>query len=181
MHGPEAAQQLQRGIRQGHKTILIALGVADMDTVACGIDISNLQTQAFAKTQAKAVDRKVEYPIAQLLRCTKQPSRLGNGDNVRQSYSPWRLDQIDMNPGLVQYVPVEESKSIQIQLDGTPGVALLEIGEIIDQLLLGQIVDAMVKILADATDAPGVGVDSFGLQPLELQVPQMFAIILVES
>ena len=97
------------------------------------------------------------------MRCAKHAGRFINGDNIRQSYRTWWFDQLDMTPGFVEYVLVEEFQTIQVQLDGTPGQPLLETEEVIDQLLLGEIVDFIVEKLANATNGPCVRVDGLGL------------------
>jgi hypothetical protein len=49
MYLPETTQQIQRCRRQRDKSILVALGIADMHPLACGIDIRHSQPQAFAQ------------------------------------------------------------------------------------------------------------------------------------
>ncbi len=44
VYRPEAAQHIPRGIRQGYKTVFIALGIADMDALTFGIEIGHFQT-----------------------------------------------------------------------------------------------------------------------------------------
>jgi hypothetical protein len=44
MHRPETAQQIQRRIRQGYKTVFIALGVTNMDALTFCIEVTHLQT-----------------------------------------------------------------------------------------------------------------------------------------
>ncbi len=46
VHLPETAQQVERCIRQGNETVLVALGIADMDAPANGVNITHLKTQA---------------------------------------------------------------------------------------------------------------------------------------
>jgi len=55
-----------------------------------------------------------------------------------------------------------------------------QLGEVVGQLLLGQILDLVIEALADPADGAGVGVDGLGLEPLELQVLQMPLVVLVE-
>lgn len=55
MHLPEAAQQVQRRIRQVNEAVRVAFGVADMHPLAVDIDITHLQAQAFfAESQTQA-------------------------------------------------------------------------------------------------------------------------------
>ena len=62
---PETTQQIQGRRRQRHQPILVALGIADMHPLAFGIDITHLQSQAFAQAQAKTVEREKEYPVTE--------------------------------------------------------------------------------------------------------------------
>ena len=52
MYGPEAPQELKRRLWQRHKAILVALGIANVHAGACGIDVAELQPQAFAQSQS---------------------------------------------------------------------------------------------------------------------------------
>ncbi len=65
---------------------------------------------------------------------------------------------------------VEELQAVEIELRGTPGVGLQEIGEVLGELGLGEILDAVVEVGADAPDGAGIGLDGLGLQALELEV-----------
>jgi len=67
MHRPEAAQQIQRPVRQGYKTVFVALGVTYMDALTLCIEIPHLQTQSFTESQAEAIDSEIEDPVAQLV------------------------------------------------------------------------------------------------------------------
>ena len=64
MHGPEAAQNLMRRLRQRNETIPVALGVANVHTSAYCIDIADLQPQSFSQAQSQAIKREEEYPVA---------------------------------------------------------------------------------------------------------------------
>lgn len=48
-----------------------------------------------------------------------------------------------------------------------------QVAEIFGELRLGEIVDLLVKILAQAPDRTGVDVDSLGLQTLEFEMLEM--------
>ena len=122
VHLPEAAQQGQRCIRQGNETVFIALGISDMDALTLGVNIAYLKTQAFTKAQAKAVEGKIEDPVTERQRCHEQPVGFFDGDDIRQALGLWRLDQINVLPGLMQHMRVVEFQSVKIVLDGAPGV-----------------------------------------------------------
>jgi len=59
-------------------------------------------------------------------------------------------------------------------------VGVEQIAEIPGQLLLGQLVDAVVEVGADAADGARVGLDGLRPQPLEPQVFEMGRVLLVE-
>lgn len=44
MHGPEAAQNLVGGFRQGNETVAVALGIADVHASAPRINIADLKS-----------------------------------------------------------------------------------------------------------------------------------------
>ena len=69
---------------------------------------------------------------------------------------------------------------VQIELNRAPGVRRQQIGEIIGQLLFGQVIDLLVEILANAAYRTGVSLYRLGLQPLELEVFKMVLIVLLE-
>jgi hypothetical protein len=79
-----------------------------------------------------------------------------------------------------QHMGVKELQSVQVELDRAPGMRVEQIDKIVGQLLLGQIVDVMVEIGADAADRPRIGVDRLRLQSLEPQVLEMDLVEVLE-
>ncbi len=75
---------------------------------------------------------------------------------------------------------VEELQPVQVELDGTPGVGLEQIGKVLEQLRLGQILDVAVEIDADAAHGARVGFDGLGLQALEPEVLEMRLVVTLE-
>jgi len=61
---PEAAQEIERRLRQRNEAILVALGVADMHARVRGVDIAQLQAQTFAQAQAEAIEGEEENAVA---------------------------------------------------------------------------------------------------------------------
>ena len=177
---PETAQQRQCCRWQRHQAILIALGIAYVHTLTFGVDIADLQSQALAETEAQAIDGEVENPVTERVRCQKQTLGFLNGDDIRQTLSPWRFDQIQRRPGLVQNVGVEEFERVQVEFNGAPGMGLQQIGEILEQLRFGQSMDLIIEILAEAPNATGVSLYRLGLKAFELKVFKMGLIIALE-
>ena len=82
---PEPAQDTQGDLGQWHKPIPVAFGVAYVDPVAHGVNVGDLQGQAFAQAQAQAVQSEVEHPVAQGAGGCKQRLRFLDGDDVGQA------------------------------------------------------------------------------------------------
>ena len=53
------------GLRQGHKAIPVALGIADMHAHAHRINIADLQPQLFAQAQAQVIEDEDEHPVTE--------------------------------------------------------------------------------------------------------------------
>jgi hypothetical protein len=134
-----------------------------MDTVTLGIYIAHFKAQAFAESQAKALDGELENPVTERMGRHEQSFGFLDGDDIRQALGLRRLDQINVLPGLMQHMRVEEFQTVQIELDGAPRVRVKQIGEVVGQLLFGKIVDLILEIRADAANGPGVGVVSYSL------------------
>ncbi len=82
------------------------------------------------------------------------------------------LDQVNRHPGFFQHVLVEELEAIQVEFDGTPGVGAEQVGEVGEQLRLGQVMELMVKIVTDSADGACIGLDGFGLKAFQCKVLQ---------
>ena len=66
-----------------------------------------------------------------------------------------------------------ELQAVEVEFDRAPRVRPDQVAEVLGELRLREFIDLPVKILAQAPDGAGVGVDGLGLQPLELEVLQM--------
>ena len=60
-------------------------------------------------------------------------------------------------------------------------MGLQSVGEVVEQLRFGQMLDPVVEIGADAPNRAGVGIDRLGLQPLQLQVLEMLIVLGLEA
>jgi hypothetical protein len=90
------------------------------------------------------------------------------------------LSALSAHSGLAQDVGVVELQAIEIELDRAPGVRVQQLGEVVGQLLLGEIIDSLIEVRADAADGARVGVDGLGLQAFELEVLEVGLIVLFE-
>jgi hypothetical protein len=180
MNLPEAAQQGQRGRRQGHQAILVALGIADMHALTFGVDIAHLQAQALAEAQTQAVDGEKENPVTEHMGGQEKLLSLFHANNIRQALDLGRLDQIGGYPGFAQHMGIIELEAVQIELDRAPGMRCQQIGKIIGQLRFGQVIDLFIEILTDTPNGTGVSLYRLGLEPFELKVFKMGLIIALE-
>lgn len=167
---PETAQELVGGRRQRHQAILVALGIADMHTPARAVDVGDRQPQAFAQAQAETVEGEEEDPVTEHLRGQKNPLGLLDRDDVRQALRARRFDQTGRHPGFLQHVLVVELEPVQIELERTPGVRLTQVGEVIQQVGLAQIVDLMSEVVSHPAHGARIRLDRLRLQALERQV-----------
>lgn len=119
-------------------------------------------------------------PVARHVCGGDDPLGLLDGDDVGQALHAWGLDEPRGDPGLAQDVLVVELQAVQIELDRTPRVRGHQLGEIVDQLRLGEIIDSTLEMFADAPDRARVRLDRLGLQTLELEVLQMSLVLPVE-
>ena len=106
MHLPEAAQQLQRDVRQRHQAIPVAFGVADVHAPAWGVDIANLQAQPFAEAQSQTIEREEKDPVADDVGGVEDAPAFLDGDDVGQALTLGGLDQAGGDPGLAQNMGV---------------------------------------------------------------------------
>ncbi len=180
VHRPEAAQHIACGIGQGHQTVLIALGIADMHPFAHRIDITDLKSQPLAEAQAHTVDGEEKDPIAEFAGLPKDPAGFLDSDDIGQALGLGRFDQVDVDPGLAEHVSVVELEPVEIELDRAPGVGREQIGKMVGQLLFGQVIDVVREIVTDTANGATIGFDGFGLEPLELEVLQVLFVIALE-
>jgi hypothetical protein len=151
-----------------------------MHPFAHRINITDLKSQTLAETQAQAVDGKVENPIAELLGDLEDSASLLDSHDIGQALRLGRLDQIDIDSGLVEYMGVVELEPVKIEFDHASGVCREQIGKIFGQLLFGQVIDVVLEIITDAANCATIGFDGFGLEPLELEMLQVLFVIALE-
>ena len=85
------------------------------------------------------------------------------------------------HPGRLQDVLVIKLQPVQIELDRTPGVRLAQVGEVIHQVGLGQMLDLRIEVISDPADGARIRLNRLRLQTLELQVLEQQLVILVEN
>lgn len=103
-----------------------------------------------------------------------------DANDIGQALGSRGFDQLRCHPGLTQHVGVVELQPLQIELHGAPGVRGDEFGEILPELILGELIDAMLIALTDSTDRARIRIDCLGLYALELKVLEVALIVLFE-
>ncbi len=145
-----------------------------------GVNVANLRRQAFAQAQTQAVEDEIEYPVARGTGRGKKLLGFVDSNNVGQTLGFGRLDQVGHGLALMQNVGGIELQAIEVELDRALGVALNQVAEIIGQLGLGEVIDLVAEVVAQAPDGAGIGVDGLGLQTFELEVLEMDPVLPVE-
>jgi hypothetical protein len=69
-----------------------------------------------------------------------------------------------------------ELETLQIDLDGTPGVRGNQIVEVVGQLRWRQVVDLVIEVVPHAPDSAGISIDGLGLKALEFEVLEVTAV-----
>ena len=75
----------------------------------------------------------------------------------------------------------DDACSTAIQLDGGPGVRLEQLGKVLGQLLVAELVRTAIGPISNPSNGARVGVDGLGARPLQLQGPQVFTVQLIEA
>lgn len=75
----------------------------------------------------------------------------------------------------------EDLQAVQIEFDRAPRVRRHQFGEVVRELLLGEVVDPAIEALADPPNCARVRLDRLRLQPLELEVLQMQRVVALET
>ena len=96
--------------------------------------------------------------------------RSGDGDDVGQASRLGWLDKMGHDPGFAQHMHGEALQAVQVEFDGAPGVRRNQVTEVVGELGLRQGVDVVGKVVTDAPNGTGVGVNGFGLQAFEFEV-----------
>ena len=110
------------GVWQGNEAIPVAFGVADVDAPAFRINIPDLQAQPFSQAQAHAVEDEEEHPVAEDAGGLDDALHLADADNVGQALYFGRFDKPRRHPRFAQHMLGVELETVQVELDGTPGV-----------------------------------------------------------
>ena len=134
----------------------------------------------FREMRTQAVEREIEHSVADHAGSGEQALSFRDRDDIRQAHALRRLDQTGRNPGLAQDMRVVELQPIQIEFDRAPRMRGHQVAEIVGELLDGQPVNLMIKVIADPADRPRIGFDRLRLQPFELEVLQMTLVLPVK-
>ena len=77
------------------------------------------------------------------------------------------------DPGFAQHMQGEELQTVEVEFDGTSGVRLDQVAEVVGKLRFRQGINVVGKVVTDAPDGAGVDVYGFGLQAFEFEVFEM--------
>ncbi len=132
VQAPEFPQLCQCRIGQRHQTVLVTLGIADVNALAFGIDVADLQSQPLAEAQAEAVERKEKDSITAHPGGEQKFTNLLDSDDIRQALRLRCFDQIQIDPRLVQHMDVEELQTVEVEFGRRPMMSVQQVGEIVE-------------------------------------------------
>src|SRR5450759_3276517 len=181
MLAPQSAKCLIRQVGQWYETILMALAVPDMYLFALAVDIPHLQRQGLSEAQAHRIGCQQKDPVAQLACRTDQLFNLRDGENIRQRMYFRDFDHLYPLPVAFKHMLPEKLQTITINLDGTPGMGLNQLGKVFFSLFQGQLIGAAIKMLTDPPHSPRIGINGLLAFTLKFEQTQVMLIKFIKS
>ena len=170
---PLLAQELERALGQRHVTVLIAFAGADVQEHAFGIDVADLEPQAFAQTQAAGVDGGQADPVVQGGNVSQDAAHFTGGED------DWQFE-LGIGAGQFHFVgPGAAEGLFPEDLDRADGLGaglasylfvLLEMDAVLSEVFGREQVWGFVVMLAELAEASVVGLLGARADRQELQV-----------
>jgi hypothetical protein len=173
MRFPLLAQELERAVGQRNIAVLVALAAADVQEHAFGIDIPDLEAQAFPQTQAAGVDGGEADAVVQFGHGGENAAHLAGRENDRELELGIGPGQVHFGgPGAAQRFFPEDFKGADRLGAGLAGdlLVLLEVNAILAELFGGDLVGSFAVVLTELADAGVVGLFGAGADGQELQI-----------
>ena len=146
---PLLAQENQGALWQRDVTVLIALARPDVQEHAFGINVTNLQAQAFPEAQAAGVNRDQGEPMIQRGHRRQDAAHLGGREHDGQF-------ELRIGPGQLQFVGPDPLEGFfPEELDGADGLGAGLTGHLPDGLEM----DAILADLLGRDQLGGLGVE----------------------
>jgi hypothetical protein len=178
---PVAAQALQGECRQYHEAVLASLAAADMDLGTGAVDIADPQSQGFAQTQAQAIGRQQERPVAPLATRPDDPCDLIDADHIGQRVHHRRLEHVHPRPLPLQDVFVEELQSAALDLHQAPRSLVDQRGEVGLEVFRVQSIRTAIEVCGYPAQRSCVTIDRLRCLALELQCSKMLRVQCVKT
>lgn len=170
---PLLAQQLQGALRQWHITVLVALAGADVQEHAFGVDVADLETQAFAQAQAAGVDGGQAHAVVEGRDGGQDAAHLIGREDDRQLGLRVGAGQVHFGgPGAAQGFFPEDFKGADGLGAGLASdfLVFLEMDAVLAEVFGRDQVGGFVVVLAELADAGVVGLLRAEADGQELEV-----------
>jgi len=170
---PLLAQQVQRAFRQRHVAVLVALALTDVQEHAFGINVADLQPEAFTQTQAAGVDGREADAVVQQGDTRQHAAHLGRGEDDGQFELGIGADEFYLGrPGPAQGFLPEEFDGAEGLGGGLAGDLLdgFEMNEVLAELLGRDLIGGLGEELTKLPDTGEVGLLGAQTDRQELQV-----------
>ena len=170
---PLLAQEEQGAFGQRDVAILIAFAAADMQEHALGVDVADLQVQAFTQAQAAGIDEDEADAVVQGGNGGQDASCFGGGQDDGEFELGIGADQLEfVGPGAFEGFLPEELEGADDLGGGLAGDLLvgLEVDAILAELLGGDEIGGFAVELAQLAQAGEVGLLGAGADGQEFEV-----------
>ena len=170
---PGLAQQFQSALGQGDVTVSVAFAASDVSEHAFGVDVADLQVDAFAQAQAAGIDGHQTHLVVQGGDAGQHPAHLFSREDDRQLELIVGSHQFQfLGPGAVEGFFPE-------QFDGADGLGgglagkflfLFEVDAVLANLLRGHLLGIFAVELAELADAGVVSLFGAGADGQEFEI-----------
>jgi hypothetical protein len=173
MGSPELAQEEQGALRERHVAVAITLAAADVQEGAVGIDVTDLQAEGFAQTQAAGVDRGQGDAMIEGFHAAQDLADLGGGEDDGEFELGGGAGELDFGgPGTLEgFFPEELDGADRLggRLAGEAAFGL-EVKEVLAEFLGRDEVGGLGVMLTELADAGPVRLLGTGQEREEAQV-----------
>lgn len=170
---PELAQEQQGALGQGDVAVAIAFAGADMQEHASGIDVGNLEAQAFTQSQTAGVDGDEADAMVEQGNLGQDAANLAGGKHHGEFELGVGAGQFQLvRPGTVESFLPEELDGANGLGAGLPGDLLvrLEVNAVLADVLWSKEIGRLIVELADLAETGEIGLLGAGTDGQELKV-----------
>jgi hypothetical protein len=171
MGAPVLPQALQQHHRQGHQAILVALGSADVQDHAAGVDVADLQADDLADAQAGGVSGLQDQQVKGIADGSEEAAHLVATEHTGERFGLLAEGNQGQLLGALQGNGVEETQGADGLVETRPRGLLGEQMQLVEANVFGvELLGRAAEVLGEACDVGDIGGDGPGGVVAALQV-----------